>query len=220
MILALPRRVANFEHATYLVRQGDIATHCCLLLSGFVCRTKITGDGSRQILSVHLKGDLLDLQNIFLDEADHNVQALTQVSVALIPRQAIIDLMEERAGIRQALWLDILADASVSREWLLNVGRRNALERVAHLICEIALRQDAAGMCKGPHYEWPMTQEQFGDATGLTAVHINRMIKTLRDDGIINVMKRTVTINDWARLRSVADFTQAYLHQPTLSPSV
>lgn len=218
MLLALPRRVAKFEPGTYLVRQGDIATNCCLILSGFVCRMKTSGNGSRQILSIHLKGDLVDLQNSFLDEADHNVQALTHVTVALIPRQEIVDLVEKRPGIRHAVWFDILTDASISREWLLNVGRRNALERVAHLICEIAVRQDSAGISKDQTYEWPMTQEQFGDATGLTAVHINRMLKILRDDGIISGMKRTVTINDWPKLRAVADFTQRYLHQsePTL----
>lgn len=211
MLLALPRRVANYEPGSYLVRQGDIAANCCVVLSGFVCRMKTSGNGSRQILSVHMKGDLADVQNIFLDEADHNVQALTHVTVALIPRQQISDLVETRPRVRQAIWLDILRDGAISREWLLNVGRRNALERVAHLMCEIALRQDAAGISQNSIYQWPMTQEQFGDATGLTSVHINRMIRHLRDDGIINTNKRTVEIKDWARLKLVADFTQQYL---------
>ncbi|MEG3170615.1 Crp/Fnr family transcriptional regulator [Sphingomonas sp. ZB1N12] len=218
-MLNLPCRVANFEPGTYLVRQGDIATSTCLVLSGFVCRTKISGNGSRQILSIHLKGDLIDLHNSFLAEADCNVQALTHVTVALIPSRAIIDLVEIRPKIRHALWLDILTDASISREWLLNIGQRNALERVAHLICEMALRQDAAGISKSTIYEWPMTQEQLGDATGLTAVHINRMLKTLRNDDIVSVNKRTFIIKDWYKLRSVADFTQGYLYQLNLSPS-
>lgn len=219
-MLNLPCRAANFEPGTYLVRQGDIATSTCLILSGFVCRTKISGSGSRQILSIHLKGDLIDLHNSFLSEADCNVQALTHVTVALIPSQAIIDLVEIRPKIRHALWLDILTDASISREWLLNIGQRNALGRVAHLICEMALRQDAMGIFKSKIYEWPMTQEQLGDATGLTAVHINRMLKRLRNDGIVSVNKRTFIINDWYKLRSLADFTQGYLYQPNLSPSV
>lgn len=217
MILALPRRVANFEPSTYPVRQGDIAKTCCLVLSGFVCRTKITGSGLRQILSVHLKGDLVDIQNSFLTEADHNVQALTNATLAFIPKREMVDLIEKRPGIRQAIWVDMLADASISREWLLNVGQRNALARVSHLICEIALRQNTAGINKGMIYEWPMTQEQFGDATGLTAVHINRMLKVLRHDGLITYSKRTITITDWPRLKSEADFNQGYLHQPNLS---
>lgn len=179
---------------------------------------KTSGNGSRQILSIHLKGDLISLENIFFDEADHNVQALTYVTVALIPKREISDLVEKWPGIRHAIWFEILTDASVSREWLLSVGRRNALERVAHLICELAVRQDSAGIRKDQTYEWPITQEQFGDATGLTAVHINRMLRILRNDGLISETRRTVTINDWPKLRAVADFTQRYLHQ--LEPSL
>ena len=212
MLLELPRKVTNFELGSHLVRQGDIATTCCLVLSGFVCRTKTSGSGSRQILSIHMKGDFVDLHNSFLDESDHNVQALTHVTVALIPRHEIVDLIESRPGIRQAIWFDLLTDASISREWLLNVGRRTGLERIAHFICEMALRQDAAGISKDHTYEWPMTQEQFGDATGLTAVHINRMLRTLRDHGLISATRRTITIIDWPGLRAVADFTQRYLH--------
>ena len=219
MILALSRRVVNFEPSTYPVRQGDITKTCCPVLAGFVCRTKTTGSGLRQILSIHLKGDLVDIQNSFLAEADHNVQVLTNATLAFIPKHEIIELIDKRPKIRKAIWLDMLADASITREWLLNVGQRNALARVSHLICEIALRQNAAGICKGMIYEWPMTQEQFGDATGLTAVHINRMLKLLRYDGLIAFSKRTITIIDWYGLASVGDFTQAYLHQPSLSPS-
>lgn len=212
MILALPRLIKRFETGTFPVRQGDIAKTCCLVLSGFVCRTRTTGTGSRQILSIHMKGDFVDLQNSFLNEADYNVQAITNATLAFIPKHEVSDLVDKSTGIRQAVWRNILADASISREWLLNVGQRDAYTRVAHMICEVALRQSAAGICNGMICDWPMTQEQFGDATGLTAVHINRMLKSLRDDGLITVTKRTINIMDWDGLKEAADFTEGYLH--------
>lgn len=219
LILALPRRVTSFESSTQPVRQGDTTKTCCLVLSGFVCRTKFTGSGLRQILSIHLKGDLVDIQNVFLTEADYNVQTLTNATLAFIPKHEIVDLIDKSPEIRKAIWLDILADASISREWLLNVGQRNARARVSHLICEIVFRQNAAGFCRGMTFEWPMTQEQFGDSTGLTAVHVNRMLKLLRNDGIITYAKSKITILDWNRLKSAASFSQEYLHYPRFSLS-
>lgn len=215
-ILALPYRLAIVDPGTYLVREGDRAENCCLLLSGFGYRSKIAGSGARQILSIHLRGDLIDLQNSLLGEADHNVQALTRAKVAYIPCQAILDLAEAYSAIGRALWLDTLVDASVFREWILNVGQRDARQRVAHLLCELALRQKAAGICDGPDYELPMTQEQIGDATGLTAVHVNRTLKTLRSEGLISMSGRSVTIRNWSELSSAGDFSKRYLHQPAL----
>lgn len=212
MILALPRLIKRFEAGTFPVRQGDITKTCCLVLSGFVCRARTTGTGSRQILSIHMKGDFVDLQNSFLIEADYNAHAITNATLAFIPKHEVTDLVEKSPGIRQAIWRNILADASISREWLLNIGQRDAYTRVAHMICEVALRQSAASICNGMICDWPMTQEQFGDATGLTAVHINRMLKSLRDDGLITVTKRTMNIMDWDSLKEVADFTEGYLH--------
>lgn len=216
-LLTLPRRSTHFAAGTHITRQGDLAHSIGVLLNGFAAKTKTTGRGARQVLSVHIQGELIDLQNILVEKSEYNVEALTSATVAFIPKRAMLDLIENRPAIRLALWIDILADASISGEWLLNVGQRTALERVAHLICELSLRQEVAGTCKGPVYEWPMTQEQFGDATGLTAVHINRMLKTLRDDGIISTAKRSITIRDWPRLKQVADFSQGYLLQQRLS---
>lgn len=213
LILALPRRIVRFEPGTYLVREGDIVKTCCVVLSGFVCRTKITGSGSKQILSIYLKGDLVDIHNSFFSEADHNVQALTNATLAFIRKHDMIDLIEQRPAIRKAVWLDMLADAAILREWLLSVGQRNAYARVAHLICEMALRQRAAGLCKDMVLEWPMTQEQFGYATGLTAVHINRTLKSLRAEGLITITRTTVSIVNWNGLTAAADFTERYLHQ-------
>lgn len=215
-ILALQYRLADVDPGTYLVREGNKVKNCCLLLWGFVYQSKITGSGSRQIVSIHLRGDLVDLQNTLIEDADHNVQALTHAQVAYIPCQAILNLTEAYPAIGRALWLDTLVDASMAREWILNIGQRNARQRIAHLLCELALCQEAAGICKAPDYELPMTQEQIGDATGLTSVHVNRTLGTLRADGLISTDGRKVTIKDWSGLRSAGDFSKGYLHQPAL----
>lgn len=214
-LLALPYRLAKIDPGAYLVREGDKAENCIVLLSGFAYRSKVTGSGARQILSIHLRGDLVDLQNSLLDQADHSVQALTRAEVAYIPHHAILNVAAAYPAVAQALWRDTLVDGSVFREWILNVGQRDARQRIAHLLCELALRQEAAGLCAGPNYEWPMTQEQIGDATGLTSVHVNRTVQRMKIDGLISTSKQHVTITDWPSLQRAGDFSRAYLHQAT-----
>jgi CRP-like cAMP-binding protein len=211
-LLALPYSYRTLEPATYVLREGEPPQACALLLSGFAYRHKVTGDGERQILSVHMSGEFLDLQNSFLAVADHNVQALTRVDVALIPVDALRRLVDEHPQVGRAMWIDTLIDASIFREWMVNVGRRDSLSRLAHLLCEFALRLEAASLAADRRYELPMTQEQIADATGLTPVHVNRVLKELGRLGLIERNKRAVTIADWEGLRAVGDFSTRYLH--------
>ncbi len=211
-LLALPYTLRTIDAQDYVVRDGDRTTQCCLLLSGFVYRHKIVADGGRQIFAIHMKGDLVDLQNSILAVADHNVQALTTAEVALIPREAIRRLAHEHPAVGEAMWHDTLVDGAVFREWIANVGRRDARTRIAHLLCEFAVRLEWAGIGGQTDYELPMTQEQLADCTGLTSVHVNRMLKSLSDDGLISRTKRAVSIDDWNRLAAAGDFGSAYLH--------
>lgn len=211
-VLALPFTLRTIEPHGYVVRDGDKPTHSCLLRAGFVIRHKIVADGARQICSVHMAGDMVDLQNSLLETADHNVQALTRAEVAFIPRDAIKAIAFERPAVGLAMWFDTLVDGSIFREWIANVGRRNARQRLAHLLCEFALRLEAAGLGKQGDYTLPMTQEQLADCTGLTAVHVNRTLRGLDADGVIARTKRTVTVADWKRLAEEGDFSSAYLH--------
>lgn len=212
-LLSLPYRRARFDPGAYIVRDGDKPDSCGVLLGGFVYRHKVTGDGARQILSIHMRGDIVGLHNSLLGYADHNVQALTHSELAIIPQPALLKLCAERPAIARAFWRETLVDASIFREWIVNIGRRDARQRIAHLFCEIALRQEAAGLCEFPNYAWPMTQEQVGDATGLTSVHVNRTLQSMRFDGLITTSKQRVTIADWAGLQTAGDFSRAYLHQ-------
>jgi CRP-like cAMP-binding protein len=211
-IRALPFVYRTLEASTYLVREGDPPVQCALLLSGFAYRHKVTGTGGRQILSVHMPGEFLDLQNSFLEIADHNVQMLTRGDVAMVPVRALRELAYSRPLIGRAMWIDTLIDAAIFREWIVNVGRRDATSRIAHVLCEFSLRLAAAGLGNEYRYEMPMTQEQLADVTGLTAVHVNRVLKELQRQGLIARDKRAVEIVDWDGLSGVGDFSARYLH--------
>ena len=220
-LLALPHSVKRFERSHYVVREYEQATHCCVLLSGYAVRTKIVAGGARQICSVHMKGETVDLQNSLLGKADHSVQMMTTGEVAMIPREAIERIAFERPDVGKAMWIDTLVDASIFREWIANVGRRDAQTRIAHLLCELALRLEVAGLGQQTDYEVPMTQEQLADATGLTPVHVNRTIRTLEAEGLIQRSNpRSIIIGDWKKLADAGDFDSNYLHLKEGEPAL
>lgn len=216
-ILALPFALKTLEPHSYLTREGEAPEQCAVIVSGFAYRHKLTGEGARQICAVHIPGEALDFQTLFLDIADHNVQTLTRSTVAIIPREPLQKLAQSNAAVGHAILTTILVEASIFREWILNVGRREAPERIAHLLCEFAVRLQKQGLVAEYGYELPMTQEQLADATGLTPVHINRTLKHLEAQGLIVREKRKIGFPDWERLRDFSDFNQRYLH---LEPQV
>jgi len=220
-ILSLPHRTKKIERHGFVVRERDSTTHSCLMLSGFAMRHKIVGSGARQVVAVHMKGDMVDLQNSFLTVADHSVQMLVESEVALIPREDVKKLAFSRPNVGMAMWFDTLVDASVFREWISNVGRRDARARIAHLLCEFSLRLKVAGLGEATNYELPMTQEQIADTVALTAVHVNRTIKALEADGLIDRKStRSVTIGDWRKLAEAGDFDSMYLHLKDDEPAL
>jgi len=216
-LLTLPHTVRKLAASAHVIRDGDPAELCCLLLSGFAYRYKITGEGGRQIISFHVASEFLDLQNSFLSIADHSVQMLTEAEVAFIPSAILQELALTRPALARALWIDTLIDASIFREWVVNVGRRDSRARVAHLLCEFSLRLEAAGLASNHHYQLPMTQEQLADAVGLTSVHVNRVLKQLGEEGLIRRERRSITIEDWGRMRAAADFNERYLHHDAMN---
>ena len=211
-LLALPYRVVKFRPQEHIVREGDTPQSTCVMLSGLSVRHKLAGNGGRQVFAIHMRGDLADLQNSLLGKADHNLQAVTHVEAALIPVDAIQEIAFDRPMVGRAMWYETLVESSIFREWTLNVGRRDARSRMAHLLCEFALRFEAAALGAREDYELPMSQEQLADALSLTAVHTNRMLMHLGDEGLIARTLRSVRILDWQRLTEVGDFDPAYLH--------
>ncbi|MBC9033992.1 Crp/Fnr family transcriptional regulator [Sphingomonas sp. JC676] len=216
-VLALPHTTRCMRAQEYIVREDDRPTHSCLLLSGYAIRHKIAGNGGRQIFSIHMKGDVVDLHNSILRRADHNIQTLTEVEVAMIPVDAIRKIAAEHPLVGQAMWYETLVDAAIFREWTLNVGRRDARARAAHLLCEFGIRLAVAGLGTKNDYILPMTQEQLADALALTSIHINRMLKALAQEGLIERTKRSVRILDFERLARIGDFDPRYLHLDRVS---
>lgn len=212
-LLSLTCKPRWLEAGTYTVREGDQPRNCTVLLSGFAFRHKVTGDGERQIIAIHVPGEALDFQNLFLEISDHNVQMLTRGRVVDVPIAVFQELAMSRPEIGRAILLSTLIEASILREWVLNIGRRDSRSRLAHLLCEFALRLERIGYARPDHgYELPMTQEQLADATGLTPVHVNRVLKSLEAEGLILRHRRNISFPDWRRLREVGDFNQRYLH--------
>jgi CRP-like cAMP-binding protein len=211
-LAALPLGIEQVPAHHHLVRQGKETTRCCIIAEGYACRYKTAAEGGRQIVSFHMRGDILDLQHLLFPVADCNVQTVTRATVACVSTRALKELVDTRPAIRDALWRDTLIDASIFREWVLNVGRRDAKSRIAHMLCEFAARGQAVGLGSAEGFELPMTQEQIGDATGLTSVHVNRTLRALREDGTIAQNGRQLIVRDWARLQMAAGFDRDYLH--------
>jgi CRP-like cAMP-binding protein len=211
-IFALPFTRRKLEASQFLIWDGDRPQNACLLLSGFAYRHKLAGNGGRQILSFHMKGDLVDLQNSLLGIADHNVQMLTAGEAAMIPVESIRELAFSHPNVGMAMWYETLVEGSIFREGVLNIGRRDARTRIAHLLCEFALNLKVADLGEQTAYELPITQEQLADAVALTSVHVNRTLMKLERDGLITRTKRNISIVDWDALAEVADFEPRYLH--------
>ncbi|HXG81626.1 MAG TPA: Crp/Fnr family transcriptional regulator [Sphingomicrobium sp.] len=211
-LLSLPFTRKSCGKDGYLVRDGQQVSDCTFLLSGFAYRQKLIRNGGRQIISFHIPTEFVDLQNGLLAVADHSVQCLNACEVAIIPRRALLDLANEHRNIRIAMWTETLIDASIFREWVVNVGRRDSKARIAHLLCEMVVRMRKIGTGHDGSYDFPVTQEQLADATGLTPVHTNRTLQALRREGLIQLNGKSLRVLDWEGLREAGDFDELYLH--------
>ena len=213
---ALPLRMERVTRSKLLIAEGQQPENCCLLVSGVAARYKEAATGLRQIVSFHLSGDLLDIQHLLLARADHSVEAITDATIAWIPKVDLLNLAWERPSIGKALWRDCLIDSSIFNipiiEDPINAGRRDGKTRIAHMLCEFVARCQAAGLGSAEGFVLPMTQEQIADAVGLTPVHVNRCLRMLDGDGVVVRNGAQFRVIDWPRLCAVGDFDPAYLH--------
>jgi CRP-like cAMP-binding protein len=216
-LLSLPYDLKTFPKHAYLVREGERAKSAKLIVSGLAYRHKVTAEGARQIISLHMSGDFVDLEGSLLNVADHNLQALEECTVAEVPRAAVVELIDQNGALAHAMWVDTLIDASVYREWVVNVGRRGSRAAMCHLLCEFGRRLEFAGLADGSGYELPMTQEQLADCLGITPVHVNRVIRELDKEGVIVRHARFVEIPDRSKLIKIAGFNDLYLHLDLLA---
>jgi len=209
----LPIHVKEVAANAPIVLEGDRPSQCCLIAKGFAVRSKTTDRGKRQILSIHISGDIPDLQSLHLHVMDHDVTALSDCTLAFISHEPLRALTRSRPLIAEALWRDTLIDSAIFREWIVNVGRRSASERLAHFILEMRRRLATVGLAADGHFELPMTQLDLADALGLTPVHVNRVMKALRTKGLMDFRKQVVSLDDAEGLLQLGDFDDIYLHQ-------
>lgn len=210
-IMALPLRIRTITEKRDIIREGTQPTESCLILDGIACRYKMLSNGRRQILSFHFPGDMPDLHSLHLKIMDHSLLAVTPVRAAFIPHDVVRAIKRAHPGVGNALDRYSMIDAAIYREWICNVGRRTALERVAHLICECYARMRAVGIATLSNFELPLTQTEIGDASGLSNVHVNRTMKELRRLGLIETNAKIHGILNWEKLQEAGDFDPAYL---------
>jgi CRP-like cAMP-binding protein len=209
---SLPAAIRLMQPRQDIVRDKDRPGHCCLILSGWAYRYKLLSEGKRQILSLHIPGDLPDLQSLHLHVMDHNLATLTACRLALIPHEAFHDLTNRFPGLGAAMWRDTLVDAAIFREWMTGIGRRTAFGRIAHLFCEMYLKLHAVGLATSHRCELPFTQVDIGDALGLSNVHVNRVLQEMRGKGLITLQGSRLVIVDWGALSEAGEFDPTYLH--------
>ena len=194
------------------IKVSDDTDHSYLVVSGIVGRFSQMRDGNRQITALHIPGDMADLCSVVFPKTSWAFQALAETEVLCIPHTALREAARSYPGIATAFWRDCVVDMAIMSEGLLTVGRRSAEARVAHLLCEMSCRYRQAGMVDRDCFDWQLRQSHVGDVLGLTAVHINRMLRSLRETGLATVSGTTVTIHDFPGLAKVAEFDPAYLH--------
>ncbi|MBV9841735.1 MAG: Crp/Fnr family transcriptional regulator [Sphingomonadaceae bacterium] len=210
-ILSLPTIEHRVRANQDIVRLGERIDHACLVVEGLVGRFGQTSSGERQIIALHIPGDMADLHSVVSPLVTVPLQALTASTIIRIPHVALRKIAARHPAVATAFWRDCMIDLAIMAQWLLSIGRRSAKARLAHLLCEMALRYEQIGACSSEGFLFPATQNHIGDALGLTAVHVNRMFGALKRDGLIDVKGREITINDGKGLAAVSEFDPAYL---------
>ncbi|RYE69986.1 MAG: Crp/Fnr family transcriptional regulator [Rhizobiaceae bacterium] len=210
-VLALSGHVTEIPAHRDFVHISEHVEHSCLVVSGLVGRFGQNRDGSRQITCFHIPGDMPDLHSVISPKAAWGLTALTATTVMRIPHIDLYRLASMHFGIAEAFWRDCVADGSIFSEWVVNVGRRGASARLAHLFCEMAIRCERAGQGDRHSFPLPITQTDLADATGLTSVHVNRTLRNLRTRSIVTARAKTVLIHDWPQLVAIGDFDEGFL---------
>ncbi|MCK1354202.1 Crp/Fnr family transcriptional regulator [Bradyrhizobium sp. CW7] len=212
----IPYRVKTLADGEYAVREGDKPSSCIVVIDGFLARQRVVNDRN-QISSFYLAGDMPDLPTLHLPMADCDLCSVGHSTIAAVSHSSLREIMTESLGLTHAFWRETLIQAAIYREWVENIGARQALGRLAHLLCELTTRMDFVGLADNGSYRIPLTQQDVADACGLSIVHVNRTIQELRGLGLIEWENHTLTLLRPQELQAVAEFSPEYLHQ--LNPS-
>lgn len=202
----------TFRSRAVIVRTGEPVAVSTLLLEGFICRYMDDRAGHRQLVAIHVPGDFVDLHGFPMGWLDHDVATIGPARVACWQHSALERVLEHRPHLARMLWFSTLLDAAMHREWVFRLGRLDAVGRVAHLLCELEVRLEMVGLSVDGRYQLPLTQADLAEACGLTGVHVNRVLRSLRERGLLLFRGGEVQILDRATLRALAEFDPLYLY--------
>ena len=200
--------VKDLPPETVIVREGDLSTQSCVLMSGFAYRSKVSELGKRQILSFHIPGDMPDLQALLLKRMDHDLTTLSQARVGFMSHSALEEIVAARPALGLALWKETLIDAVIFRQWIVNLGTRPAAGRMAYLMAELRHRLGAMNLVKDEQFGFPITQSKLAEALGLSVVHVNRVLQEFRSQGVLDFRKRVVTLQDIEKIVELGGFDE------------
>jgi CRP-like cAMP-binding protein len=205
-------QIREVDADTFIVSQGNRPTKCCLVIEGFVRRSKVADSGRRQILSFHIPGDIPDLQSLFLRTMDHDLTTISEATLGFIDHAVVNAFINVRPSIGRALWRETLIDAAILREWMVNLGVRPAAGRMAHLLAELQERMASVGLAEDGTFHFPITQSDLAEALGLSAVHVNRVLQSFRARRVLDLQRQHITIVNHDKVVAEGGFDSTYLH--------
>lgn len=211
-IASLPFKRRSFSKGEEIVAEGSKSTSCCLVIAGYVHRSKALATGNRQIFSLHMPGDIPDLHSLHLPRMDHSLVATAPAEVALIPHMTIQGVLDKPSTLTALFWRDTLIDAAAFRAWMLMLGQAEAPVRMAHLFCELYVRSQLVGLNRENSFALPISQTDLADMLGTSTVHANRTLQDLRSQELVDFNQGRVTILRWEELARLGMFDSSYLH--------
>lgn len=211
-IRAVPFQSVTFQADQAISREGDRPSKSCLVTEGVTCTSKVTAGGARQIMALHLADDMPDLHSLHLRHLDSDIWAITTCRLAYFSHQDLRQLCRDHVRVAEELWRITLVEGAIHREWMVNIGQRQATSRLAHLFCEVMLRSREIGLAEEDSCPFSVTQSDLSEMTGLSQVHVNRTLQTLREQHLISFGRGRLIIHDWDALVELGDFRPDYLH--------
>src|SRR4051794_1789910 len=216
-IADLPLKLVNTPGDREVVSYGYASSRCTLVLDGFLYSHKTVTGARRQITSFFIPGDIVDLPTLYLPKIDHSISTLGPAVLAFVPHAALKEVLDASPALVQAFWRETLMQAAIFQEWVVNLGRRHAFARLAHIVCELTVRLQATGMARDLSFTMPWTQMDVADACGISSVHANRVIQELRHLELVEWNSRRLKIRNWSALVRFAGFNDDYLHYDAIT---
>ena len=211
-VRALTDPPRDYAKGQMIAQEGTSPRQSAVLASGLAFRYRALANGTRQILSLHVPGDFVDLHSFVLKPLDHSIAVAVPSQVAKVPHDRLAQIVAGHPRITCALMWDMALDAATHREWMVGLGRRDAYQRLAHLFCELYYRMRMAGLTDDGRFELLLSQVELADVCGLSSVHVNRSLQMMRHDHMIATEKGWLIIPDIDKLSDAAGFDPAYLH--------